>query len=494
MKKFSKILLFSIIAIIFTSCMNTNREDLTDLIKMPKQDKPIIEGSWEVVEIKGNKLGEKATNIKIGDKLYINKNLVALDDSYAFPPSFNSKYVKLSEYLKNRGIDPSENIEDRNVIVVNASQGQLFSRDFILTSERYLFIIKDDNIVSFKKVSDKVDSKVQDSYAKLAARERTTTGEGEDVAEDLSLLLGVRERIDPESDKALYKYYTYLIRIKPDDTINYQKAEDIFFKNQDEYWKVRLDINSITDFYDEIEAYPVKIKESNDEKSLLQTYTFKNIDLNMRLNFVSKDFISMDYTETGNINPIRKYAIMETNYISENKFISLEEFTGEDQSDLIFKEKVKDEVDNNFSIKDISEVEFDNTNFGIVRGQGMWTFQSSISKGDGDEFVQNFFNLDIAIGNSMLNQSNSLITRDSVYNINTQAKDYLVLANQRYILIQTSDEILIHKINDGIIEKRPTYAIATRMPATIISTDQFLGSNADDVEEAFKKYNSVIEK
>ena len=214
----------------------------------------------------------------------------------------------------------------------------------------------------------------------------------------------------------------------------------------------------------------------------------------MRLNFVSKDFISMDYTETGNINPIRKYAIMETNYISENKFISLEEFTGEDQSDLIFKEKVKDEVDNNFSIKDISEVEFDNTNFGIVRGQGMWTFQSSISKGDGDEFVQNFFNLDIAIGNSMLNQSNSLITRDSVYNINTQAKDYLVLANQRYILIQTSDEILIHKINDGIIEKRPTYAIATRMPATIISTDQFLGSNADDVEEAFKKYNSVIEK
>ena len=494
MRRLFKLILISTLAIIFSSCFKSDENDLTDLIKTPKQDNPIIEGTWEVVEIKANNLGEKSNNIKLGDKLYVNKNLVAINDSYAFPPSFNSKYVKLSDYLKNRGIDTKADFKDRNVIVINVSQGQLFSRDLIITGDKYLFLIKDENIISLKKISDVVDSKVQDSYAKLASKERTTNDEGEDIAEDLSLLLGVRERVDPDSDNALYKYYTYLIRIEPDETIKYQKTEDIFIKNQDEYWRVSLDINNFTDLYDEIRAYPVKVKEKDNNDLLLKNYTFKDINLNMRLNFISKDFISIDYTNDDNSNPIRKYALMETNNIAESKFMSLQEFTGEDQSDLIFKEKVKDEVTKNFSKTDINDINFDNTNFGIVRNQGIWAFQSSIFKGDGDEFVQNFFNVDIAIGDSILNPGNSTINRDQVYNINTQFKDYLVLANQRYVLIQTPDEILVHKIKDGIIEKAPVYAIATRMPATIVSIDQYLGSNASDVEKAFEKYNYIIEK
>lgn len=494
MKRLFKLFIISTLVLIFSSCVNSNKDDLSDLIQTPKQDNPIIEGTWEVVEVKGNSKSETSNAIKMGDKLYVNKNLVAINESYAFPPTFTSKYVKLSDYLKNRGIKTPENFKDRNVIVINASQGQLFSRDLIITGDKYLFLIKDENVISLKKISDKVDSKVQDSYAKLAAKERTTTDEGEDIAEDLSLLLGVRERIDPESDNALYKYYTYLIRIEPDDTIKYQKAEDIFIKNQDEYWRVSLNLNNFTDLYDEIRAYPVKLNKKENEEMLLKKYTFKNINLNMRLNFVSKDFISIDYTNDDNSNPVRKYALMETNNIKDNKFMSLEEFTGESQSDQIFKEKVKDEINKNFSKTDSSDINFDNTNFGIVRSQGLWAFQSSIAKGEGDEFVQNFFNVDIAIGDSILNPNNNIINRDQVYNINTQFKDYLVLSNKRYILIQTPDEILIHRIKDGIIEKAPVYAIATRVPSTIISIDQYLGSNAIDVEKAFENYNYIIEK
>lgn len=495
MKKLFKLFIFTIIALIFSSCANNNNDDdLSDLIQTPKQDMPIIEGTWEVVEIKSTSFGEETNSIKMGDKLYVNKNLVAINSSYAFPPSFNSKYVKLSDYMKNRGIEIPKSFEDRNVIVINASQGQLFSRDFIVTDDNYMFIIKDDNVISLQKISDKVDAKVQDSYAKLASKERTTTTEGEDVAEDISLLLGVRERIDPNSDDALYKYYTYLIRIEADDTITYQKAEDIFIKNQDEFWQVSLDLNNITNLYDKIRAYPIKIKDKKDSELLLKNYTFNDINLNMRLNFVSNGFISIDYTDDTEDDPIRKYALMDTNNIVDRKFMSLEEFTGEDQSDSIFKDKVKEEAIKTFPKTNPDDFSFDNTNFGIVRNQGIWAFQSSISKGSGDEFIQNFFNIDIAIGDSMLNPNNSIITRDQVYNINTQFKDYLLMANQRYVLIQTPDEILIHRIKDGIIEKAPVYAIATRMPATIISIDQFLGSNATDVEKAFEKYNNIIEK
>lgn len=494
MKRAIKLFILTSLIIVLSACQRASKDDLADLIQTPKQDNPILEGTYEVADIKAMGSGAESEDISLGDRLYINKNLVAINSSYAFPPSFSSKYVKLSDYLKTRGVDLDDRIKDQNIIVLNASQGQLFSKDFIVLGEDRLYLLKDENIIAFNKIDDKVDDKILDKYAKIASKERSTTDTGEDVAEDISLLLGVRERIDPESDNPLYKYYTYLIRIEPDEKIKYEKAENIFFKNQDEYWSVSSDINNFTELYDEIRAYPVKLKEGKTSEEVIENYTFKDINLNTRLNFVSKDFISFDYTKADNDNPIRKYALVETENLNDSKFISLEEFTGEDQSDEIFRKKVNEEVKKSFPKLDPESISFDNTNFGIIRNQGYWTFQSSIFTGDGDEFVQNFFNVDIAIGDNLLNPSNTIVTRDQVYNINTQFKDYVVLANQQYIAIQTPDEILIHRIRDGYIEKSPIYAIATRMPATIISIDQHLGSNAGEVERAFEKYNKVIEK
>ena len=137
MKKLIKLFIFSIISIILSSCANYNNDALNELIQIPKQDAPIIKGTWELVEIKSTSYGEETTTTNLGDYLYINKNLVAINNSYAFPPSFNSKYVKLSDYMKNRGIEIPKNFKDRNVVVINASQGQLFSRDFIVTGNNY---------------------------------------------------------------------------------------------------------------------------------------------------------------------------------------------------------------------------------------------------------------------------------------------------------------------------------------------------------------------
>lgn len=492
MKKLFRYFIISLIAVVLSSCTKSNIDNLADFIQSPKQDSPIIEGTWQVVDITNEGENNEDSEIKINDMLYVNKNLVAINNSYAFPPSFTSKYVKLADYLKNRGIKTSDDFGDRSVVVLTASQGQLFSKDLIITDKNNLFIIKDDHIISLKKISDKIDSQIIDKYAKLASKERSTSQSGEEVAEDMTMLLGVRERIDPDSDKALYRYYTYMIRIKSDDTINYQKVANIFLKRKDEYWRVSSDLNNFTDLYDDIKSYPIKIENNIENEN--ENYSFKDINLNTRINYVSKDFISIDYTNNLNIDPIRKYALLETENLGDKKFISLKEFTGEKDSDIIFKEKVKNEVKKAFPNVNPDKVGFDSSNFGIVRSQGMWVFQSSINTGHNDEFVQNFFNVDIAIGDSILNPTNNIINRDQVYNINTQFKDYVVLDNLRYIAIQTPDEILIHRIKDGLIEKSPIYAIPTRMPCTIISIDQYSGSSASDLEKAFEKYNDIIEK
>lgn len=499
MKKIYRLLLVLVSVIVLSSCTNSKSEELNDLIQMPKQESPSIRGTWRVKEVKSKKNSSEDQIPKVDDFVYIDQNLVAIGDSYAFPPVFSSKYVNLSKYLKNRGIDNKKIDKDKNSVVINASQGQLFSKDFIKQSEISMFYIVNDSMIVLEKVSNKVDSKILNSYSKKASKERMTNPEGEEVAEDQAITLGIRERIEENSDYVSYNYYTYLIRIKDDGDISYKKAYNIFVNDKDEYWSINTNSNNITNNYDELLAFPVRIRQKMGDSSTRNKYSYKDINLNMRINYVSDEFISIDYTSPVNDNPIRKYAILETKNLKDSKFLSLQEFTGEEDSDLIFKERVLDEANSNFKNFDEKNIPFDNTNFGIIRNQGQWIFQSSIFTGTGEEFEQNFFPIEIAIGSQMLNKKPSKDTKDSptrdqVRNINPQFKDYHILSNGKYIIIQTPDEILLHKINDNLIDKNPIYSIPTMNSTTIVSIDEQSASSAENLESAFTNYNDIIEE
>lgn len=499
MKKIYRLIILLVFIIGLSSCTNTKSEELNYLIQMPKQESPSIIGTWRVKEVKNKSNSSEDQVPKVDDLVYIDQNLVAIGDSYAFPPVFASKFVNLSKYLKNRGIDNLKVDKDKNSVIINASQGQLFSKDFIKQSEISMFYIVNDSLIVLEKVSNKVDSKVLNSYSKKASKERTTNPEGEEVAEDQAITLGVRERIDESSDYVSYNYYTYLIRIKDDGNISYKKAYNIFVHDKDEYWSINTNSNNITNNYDEILAFPVRMRQKMSDPSTRIKYSCKDININMRINYVSDEFISIDYTSQMNDNPIRKYAILETNNLKDGKFLSLQEFTGEEDSDLIFKERVLDEANSSFKNVDEKNIPFDNTNFGIIRNQGQWIFQSSIFTGDGEEFEQNFFPIEIAIGSQMINKKANKdnkvsLTRDQVRNINPQFKDYHILSNGKYILIQTPDEILIHKIKDSLIDKNPIFSIPTMNSTTIVSIDEQSASSAENLESAFTNYNEIIEE
>ena len=87
----------------------------------------------------------------------------------------------------------------------------------------------------------------------------------------------------------------------------------------------------------------------------------------------------------------------------------------------------------------------------------------------------------------------SNITRDQVRNINNQFKDYHIFNNGNYIVIQSADEILIHKIENGYIEKKPLFSIPTPNPTAFISIDQQSGQNAETLNQAFVNNNQIID-
>lgn len=495
MKKISKYILLGLVFIILSSCSSKAPEELNSLIQRPKQGEISIKGTWQVVDIRNTDPNKKENSIALGDEIYIDKNLVAIGDTYAFPPNFTSKYANLSKYLQNRGFKVDDVDEKEEVVIVNASQGQLFSKDFIkITNNQLLFIVNNAAVI-ITKVSERVESKIINSYSKRAADERSTNYQGEEVAEDVALLLGVRERMENSIGDNLYNYYTYLIEINYDEDISYEKAYNIFIKDKEEYWSINVDSNNITDNYDQILSYPARVKEDLTEDKIKEAYSFKDINLNMRINYVSPNYISIDYTSIANSSPITKYAMVDTKNIKDSHFLSLEEYTGEEDSDLIFRSKVIEEAGLSFdNVKD-EDIKFDNTNFGIVRDMGNWIFQSSVYKGNGDDFSQKFFPMEIAIGSQMINKASNKasISKDQVKNLNSQAKDYYILQNNKYILIQTADEILIHEINEGLIDPKPIFSIPTVNSTTIISIDEQSGEDSESIKSAFSDYNEIID-
>ena len=492
MKKIIRIFYIFILATLFTSCSNKAAEELSDLIVTPELASPILEGTWQVTKV------EQITNInnmnppKVGDRLYIDKDLVAINKEYAQPPQFTSKYVNLNDYLINRGYN-LENLDlKEDVVVVNASEGQFLSRDFIKRSDEEIFYIADDNLIYLTKLSDSVDTEIINSYKKLAKKERSLDNKELKDEEDISLLLGVRERLDLENKQTDYKYYTYLIKIPSQGAIKYQKSPDIFLRGKDEFWKVRTNKNTISGLYDNIQAFPVRLEDQIQEQANLDRYSFKHFDMNIKLNFVDKNYISFSYQRVLFDNTINKYGFVATNELEDNRLISIDEFTGENNATEQFKYMVVNEASSVDSELDTEDLEIDNTNFGLVRDVGYWSIETSIYT-ENDQ-IKASSEIPMRTYNNFGNQNEYGITRDQVRNINSQFKDYHILTNGNYILIQSADEILLHRINNGHIEKQPLFSIPTPYSTAFISIDQQSGSNAKTLNQAFVNNNEIIDQ
>lgn len=491
MKKIFKLSILSLLLIILSSCNRNDPDELSDLILTPEQSSPVLEGTWQVTKVE-QKTDRPASNPpKVGDRLYISKNLVAINKEYAFPPNFTAKYVNLGEYIKNRGFEFNNIDPDESVVVVNASQGQFFARDFIKRSDDEIFYVADDNLVYLSKLSNSVDSEIVNEYTKLATTERVAEDDSENIIDDVSILLGVRERIDRTDEKPDYNYYTYLIRVPDDQTVKYKKAPDIFLRGQDEYWKVRSRKNRLRGIYDSIEAFPVRLENEMDQQDNLDRYSFKDFDMNIRLTYASTSYISFSYTRELYDNTITKYGVVGTNELDDNSLITVDEFTGENDASDQLKNMIKNEVLNKVNDINPDDVIFDPTNFGLIRESGNWVSQTSIYTKDSQQ--RSAAQVPIRTIMDDTNQPQTRISRDQVRNINSQFKDYFIVNNSNLLVIQTADEILIHKINEGLIDKKPFHSIPTPNPTAFISIDQQNGQNAEVLSKAFSNFNTIIE-
>lgn len=476
---------------ILVSCSGDTPQDVTDLIVQPEAEEPMLKGTWEVYDIKKTDSGSDATSIDIGDILYIDKDLVAINNDYALPPKFNSKYVQLSKYLESRGIDLKTSSK-LDVLVLNASQGQLYSKDFVQIGKNKIFFINDNNIIMLKRISSDVDNKIKKNYQAKAESERSITIEGEAVEVDTNILIGVRERIETYDKDPSYHYYTYSVRIEPNEPARIYKAENIYFPKKDEFWRFKTIRNEDNGKYDSFMAYPIRLDKTINEKDVAEKYTFTDKDKDMRFNFINENFISFDYSSESSDLPINKYGMVKTDELDKNSLMEIGDYTGDKNSNKALEDTVYDEISKNFADVKKDEIMYDFTNFGIVRNQGLWVFQTSYQLKRDDSLQQKSFPIDIAIREDLIIGTKKNLTIDQIKNINNQEKDYFELINDQYVAIQTSDELIFYQIKNGYIEITPAFYIPFNNPSTVIMFEQGLGNYAKKWEKSFTENNDII--
>lgn len=490
MKKIRNIILIFIL-IILTSCSSDAPQDVTDLIVQPDAEEPLLKGTWEVYDIKNTGTNSSTQSINIGDLLYIDKDLVAINNDYALPPKFTSKYVELSKYLDSRGIDLKIS-SDANVTVLNASQGQLYSKDFVRLGKNRIFFVNDNKIILLKRKSQNVDNKILKNYQAKSESERSFTIEGEAVEVDINIYIGVRERVEVYGKDPSYYYYTYSVRIEPDKPARIYKAEDIFFPRKDEFWRFKSIRNEDTGKYDSFMAYPIRLEKEMNKKENQEKYTFTDHDKDMRFNFINENFISFDYSSKSNDLPLNKYAMVKTDELDKNTIMEVSDYTGDTKSNKVFENVIYDEIAKNFADVKKEDIMYDFTNFGIIRNQGLWVFQTSYQLTKDDSLQQKSFPIDIAVRDDLIIGTMKNLDVDQVKNINSQEKDYFELINDQYVAIQTADELLFYKIKNGYIEINPSFYIPFKNPTQVVMFEQGLGSYAEKWEKAFNENNVII--
>jgi len=242
--------------------------------------------------------------------------------------------------------------------------------------------------------------------------------------------------------------------------------------------------------YDNIEAYPARMENEMNKQENIDKYSFKDFSKDIRINFADMNYISFSYNTDISNNTINKYGVLRTGDLESNKLVNIDEFTGEEDASEQFEEMVINEAASKVSDINPEKIIIDTSNFGLVRDNGIWTIQTSLYTKEGQQRTSS----QIPIRNYVEENSSvqTVITRDQVRNINAQEKDYLVLENGNYMIIQTTDEILFHKIDDGTIEKIPFFSIQTPNPTSLISLDQQSGANVKSLEEDFISNNEIV--
>lgn len=324
------------------------------------------------------------------------------------------------------------------------SDGQYFYQDIYLINENNITLLYDGILFSFKKVSEGVPKDIIDKANEIANNEVNNNIE-KNISEYPSILIGVTSPKKDSNDNLTYVYKTYFIEIKDKSYIDVVNVDDIIYPRDQGFWKIGIEHKMGSDSsFDQIYAFPLAQGDK-----VTSRYNLGN-KKNIQISFIGKDFIGIENTEYTSSD--KTYGLFNYSNIENNKKSNIIEIAGEDGLKVMQDEIIKN-LPEKVDSKKVEEF-YDPENIGIRRNNGKWEFKTNIiiKKENGEAIIKDI-KLPINPIIDIFSNNKLSITWESIKNKVPGAIDAYTSIDDRLLLVQNLNELLIYEIDRGVISK-----------------------------------------
>ena len=334
---------------LFLSACNISDANIKERVNAPKNNKPPIEGKWEIKE-KIN-LEEDKNNLEkdiyIGQLGLFHKDAVIIGEDYATEPSFKLKNVNTYDYLLYKyKISPRNlNINEDEIQIITIFKDNQYFYEFIRVQEDKILVNLDDNFYIMEKIVDDVSIEEINRYINVEKSMIRTFETIESEKLETGLLLGIKiPTYDEEHEVSNWEYKTIWINSQDRNIISVYELDNLLVPRKNGFWLVHVDREMTKkDIKDEIKAIPqfVLEKENTNEEeefSIMssigeKTSKFSFPSILKHILFVGNDYISVEKIEVDKNNK-KSLEVYAMDNLEDEKPIKLSDIIGKDGKEI----------------------------------------------------------------------------------------------------------------------------------------------------------------
>lgn len=467
MKKIlNKIFILCIILVTFTGCLNFEEYDANEAIIAPNVNSLMLEGSWKVIESKGNTDFNMA--YKDVKNLYINGNLFEFGNRYSINPQYESKYVSTESYFKNEAGLKTEEITSSDfleIVVVSDPEG--FYQELVKLDDDTIFLESNQMTYFLSKESEEVPNEIIKKYSggKIPTREAYNGILGVTVS------LKFQNESEGHSNTSYKTYYLYYNNAGSNGKTKYAyEMDDVFLVRKNTFNIVNYSENWEGSKY----SSRLDITEIGDRDEGVYLYEIYKSSIPFELTFMSSNFYSIMMKDPLNENKI-DYRIRHINSQNEDPPVDIEDIAGDEGvkliKEIINKEKGKSKIQSSIRIMP------DYFNLGIVRKNGTWQFKTSLITGEKDELTYKDIDLNIPVENNIIKEPALDRKWDDIKKEFPDLIDIVYSPEKNFYIVLTDENLIFYNItsNEAII----TIDLPKDVNKKLIKIDWPIGNNAD---------------
>lgn len=481
-----KYFIIFLILLLFTSCIGNSQDAAGDQIIKPSNQKLYLSGTWKVKNRKTIITSNSDENDKYSDldQIYIEKNLVKINDRLTLKPDFKSRFLNFSEYIKYRFTDIKEIPEELNMEgkLFTVSDGQFFYQDFFSISENSMYFIYDGLLFECERETDLVEEQILAKAKEDYKVEKESTSIENDKNNLAGVIVGIKTSKKDARGNIYNDYGSVLITSDQDGRVLASATRNLLLPRDTGFWIVGME--HFLDYdppRDALFVYPMIGGSQANSIYQLGLYNTNSIL------YLGKDYIAM---ESKDYNSSKKsYGIYSLDKIKEGTKLNISDIAGE-EGKAIFSSETAKILNNSPKESEIME-KYDTTNIGMRRVNGKWELKSNIIINDKNKLTITDYSIGVVPTIDLSTHEKLSIPWEDIRTKIPSAIDAYTSPEGDILLVQTLYELLIYKVENGVINSNSSLSLHMGETDRIVFAEWVSGPSTNSWKAVFSDHERV---